>query len=281
MSKELKAVQYNQLQTQSQRRNPLTGDWIKNTEQLQIAKRYDHPRINTFDNAKMNQLLKVVGKWRVFIGVQNEAQPEELVMLTKFIHKEYGAIFSLPEIEDCIDLSVTGKLNVDAKPYNSFSPLYVSTILNAYIEYRNEKIAEIRKEQDRWEIEQKEAYKRSPEYALELLKEHIVSVFLSIESGKEFFDYGNVLSKWLVSTKRITVNDEERQNAKDFANKKIESEKELNTNSMKSGIRKNLIMSNPEDNFEMYYREYFTRKYFSKYKNVGEIIQTLSLKDVQ
>ena len=281
MSKELKAVQYNQLQTQSQRRNPLTGGWIKNTEQLQIAKRYDHPRINTFDNAQMNQLLKVVGKWRVFIGVQNEAQPEELVMLTKFIHKEYGSIFSLPEIEDCIDLSVTGKLNVDAKPYNSFSPLYISTILNAYIEYRNEKIAEIRKEQDRWELEQKEAYKRSPEYALELLKEHIVSVFLSIESGKEFFDYGNVLSKWLVSTKRITVNDEERQNAKDFANKKIESEKELNVSAMKSGIRKNLIMSNPEDNFEMYYREYFTRKYFSKYKNVGEIIQTLSLKDVQ
>ena len=274
-------AQSKQQLTQFNKLNPLTGGWIAKEEHYIIAQNYDKPRIKTFNNAEMNNVLKMVGRWRVYVGIQNEASPEELVMVTKFIHQEFGAQLSLEEIEDCIQKSVTGKLGVDPKPYNSFSPLYVSSMLNAFIEHRNKEVAEIRKLQEKYEQQRDEEYKRSPEYGLKTLSENIVAVFESVKQGKEFFDFGNVISKWLVKTKRIAVNDAERENAKEYANNRIEMERMAINNQLDKGIRKSLLVSNPEDNFETYYRDYFTQKYFLRYDKVEDILKTLSLKDVQ
>ena len=79
------------------------------------------------------------------INIYNQDENEvakELVLLSQFIIKNYSDI-NLDEISLAIDLSLTNKLDVDVRTFNTFSPMYVSRILNAYKEYKKPIIKDV------------------------------------------------------------------------------------------------------------------------------------------
>ena len=81
-----------------------------------------------------------------------------------------------------------GDLNVDVEHYQSFTPLYISKILNAYKQYRGKIICDIR---DR--IEKLENVPKEPtlEERIELAKTSLQSMYNS-RADKRFYDYGGV-----------------------------------------------------------------------------------------
>ena len=130
------------LQVQSQNSN------LQLTKQKNILSKYcinesEIKLVNAvFSNnvLNMNDLIDVVAKWKWMVGVVNNNQSEddtaqELALLSTFIYNTYNSL-KIDEINLAIQLSLSNKLDCDVNTYNSFSPLYVSRILNAYLEYK-------------------------------------------------------------------------------------------------------------------------------------------------
>jgi len=96
------------------------------------------------------ELIKVVTEWRMMLGIKEEATGDEMAYNCRFIKEEYQD-FTIEKIKLAIKYSIRGLLNVDVKPYGSFSPLYISTILNAYRQYDSKVVADVLKEKHKSE----------------------------------------------------------------------------------------------------------------------------------
>src|SRR5210317_1623219 len=90
---------------------------------------YSLKRIKQFQsNDELKPLIDLIGKWRFYIGVKEELSQEELFMNVNFIRENFSEL-NLVDINQAINLSIKGTLNVDVEHYQSFTPLYISKIL--------------------------------------------------------------------------------------------------------------------------------------------------------
>ena len=98
------------------------------------------------------RLIQVVTKWRIMLGLSKDMSEEELKINVQFIKNSYGKL-TTKEIELAMDLSLQGRLGVDPQPYGNFSPLYISKILNAFVEKHDEQINALLQRKRQSEIE--------------------------------------------------------------------------------------------------------------------------------
>lgn len=99
-------------------------------------------KISAYQKSEMGEIIELIGKWRFMVGINTTIDPIELIALSEFLQKNYGQL-TVQEINLAINLSLKNVLAVDNKPYGSFSALYVSSILNAYIDYKQKIAKEI------------------------------------------------------------------------------------------------------------------------------------------
>jgi len=128
---------------------------LANTDEQRvlISVLFANKPISAYKKDEMGAIIDIIGKWRYLVGVNSTLEPIELVALTDFIQLNYGNL-NIQEINLAINLSLKGVLDVDNKPYGSFSALYISNILNAYLDYKIKIIKEIR--QIEYEKEEKQ-----------------------------------------------------------------------------------------------------------------------------
>ena len=88
-------------------------------------------KIAEFDSLDDGNLVKVLTLWRTYLGVKEEMTAFELDLNISHIKEMYPE-YTLDMIKMAIKCSMKGELKCDTKPYGSFSPFYISTILNAY-----------------------------------------------------------------------------------------------------------------------------------------------------
>lgn len=145
-------------------------------------------RIRDFkSNDELKPLIDLVGKWRYYIGIKEELSQEELFMNVTFIRENFSGL-NLVDIDQAINLSLRGDLNVDVEHYQSFTPLYISKILNSYKEYRGKIICDIRDRIEKLENVPKEA---TIEERIELAKSSLKQMYNN-RADKRFYDYGGV-----------------------------------------------------------------------------------------
>jgi hypothetical protein len=157
----------------------------------------------------MSSLIDVLAKWRWMSGVSNNSQGEddiakELVYLSEFVVKNYNNI-TIDEISLCIDLSLTNKLDVDVNTYNSFSPMYVSRILNAYIEYKRVLYNNIYSKKDLEDSRKFLEKKPTPEEKMHSMIDLIKYFYDEYKKEGEVKDHFNAIYNYLKRTNRITL----------------------------------------------------------------------------
>lgn len=138
-------------------------------------------------NDDLKPLIDLVGKWRYYIGIKEELSQEELFMNLNFIRENFSEL-NLVDINQAIDLSIKGDLDVEVEHYQSFTPLYISRILKSYKEYRNKVIFAIREKVNKIENVPKELTLNEK---VEITKTSLISMFSNRED-KRFYDYGGV-----------------------------------------------------------------------------------------
>jgi len=180
-----------------------------------------------YDNKDVNSLIDVLAKWRWMSGVNVNNQDEndvarELALISQFIISNYANI-TTDEISLAIDLSLTNKLDVDVRTFNSFSPMYVSRILNAYIEYRQQLYDEIYERKVRDEAKKKMEEKPSPEKRMVSMKDLILYFWEQYKNEGEVKDLFNVLYDYFKRTNQLNLTKELIDEAMEYGKEKSEN----------------------------------------------------------
>lgn len=87
----------------------------------------------------LNSLLV---RWANYVGVETP-EASQLNMLSNFI-KEHFPTFNATDIKECINLLANQTLDTDAEHYGKISPIYVSKVLKAYQEHKNNVVFKVR-----------------------------------------------------------------------------------------------------------------------------------------
>ena len=202
---------------------------VKNNHELIFVKSISVPNISELGRNISEKLLDTLAKWRWMAGISTHNQSEddiahELALICKFVMSNYPQI-TLDEISLAIDLSLTDKLNCDVRTFNTFSPMYVSRILNAYIEYKRTMYNDLMKRKESLDLKKEMDREITPEEKMEGMVELIRYFYDKHKSEGIVNDYFNTLYNYLRRTKRLIVGKPMIDDALKYA--KVESQKHI------------------------------------------------------
>ena len=228
------------------------------------------------ENKDINSLIDVLAKWRWMSGINVSNQHEddvarELALLSQFVVKNYPNI-TTDEISLAIDLSLTNKLDVDVRTFNSFSPMYVSRILNAYLEYRKIKYDEIYERKVRAEAKKKIEEKPSSEQRMVAMKDLILYFWEQYKSDGEVKDHFNVLYDYFKRTNQLNL-------SKELIDEALEYGKMKSKNYVADYFTDILGNEkvNGEDFDKRFARNYCIQKMFSECEDVHIIVSKVTI----
>ena len=191
-------------------------DWAQDDKK--IVKAYYDRKISTFfeaedKNQQFQNLHKLLIKWCVLTGVKPMPLDEEMRMFVEYVAEHFYR-FSLLEIDNAFNLATAGKLNVDPNHYQSFNVIYISNILNAYVEFRGKYILDYRKK-----LEESQKVEPTEEEKTQLMIEGILEAFDRYKEEPYFNPFGWVSYDFLTRLGVINLSNEQKE---DIKNKAIE-----------------------------------------------------------
>jgi hypothetical protein len=227
------------------------------------------------------RLIQVVTKWRIMLGLSKDMSEEELKINVQFIKNSYGKL-TAKEIELAIDLSLQGRLGVDAQPYGNFSPLYISKILNAFVDKHNEQINALlqRKRQAEIDAKRNEVDKRTPMEIADSVKNFITDWGKRVRENDRYYgDYNHSVWNFLNAGGFIEPDDDTLKAAKEFADAEHRKTEELESRNvfMKAmrGFQKEQEVKKRK---EMYGRFYVMRAFFRSLDDVDKFMAQFETK---
>lgn len=227
----------------------------------------------------VNKLIDVLAKWRWMSGINAYNQDEneigqELALISKFILSNYSTI-SLDEISLAIDLSLTDKLNVDVRTFNTFSPMYVSRILNAYLEYKRRLYNDMMDRKDRANAKKELEKKATPQEKMEAMVDLIHYFYEQYKSEGTINDYFNTLYNYLRRTKRLNPSKEVVEEAMEYG-------KSMAKEHINSFFGKGIADEKPnKENIEKRFaRNYCVQKYFDGV-DINEVTSTIKINEFE
>lgn len=236
-----------------------------------VVNKDEYAVINSFENkdkiAKVEKvgakLVDVLANWRWMAGINPNSQDEnevarELAIIAKFIINQYESL-TIDEIKLCIDLSLTDKLNVDVRTFNVFSPMYVSRILNAYLDYKRKIFNEVYERKEKKLNELKLNEQPSAEFKRNGLIELIEYVYAEYKEKGIVNDVFNSVYYFLLRTKRLPLDKSLIDEAMEYG--KLKSIQEINNvYGLQVQSRNNI---NKEAIQKRYARNYCVEKFFN------------------
>jgi len=177
------------------KRQELIGAWIKNQDEYDIVVAHLNTNLQKANNSVMNELVKTLGVWKFSLGSTQETSSEEYRFIALFIKDNFSE-FTVQEIGMAMKLSISGKLESE-KFYGSFSPLYISSVLNSYRQYRERVMRKAEEEAEKKKREEEKKKKATPEYQFEQMKGFINEQYEYYKIEKEIFDPFNLIYNFL------------------------------------------------------------------------------------
>jgi len=234
-------------------------------------------RIRDFNtNDELKPLIDLVGKWRYYIGIREELSQEELFMNITFIRENFNEL-NLVDINEAINLSLKGDLNIDVEHYQNFTPLYISKILKAYKEYRGKIIYDIRESISKIENQPVE-----PTLAekVDITKSSLLAMYKSRED-KRFHDYGGVTYDFIKRNQLMMFTKSLVAEAMDYGKKEtIKNTRKSAYKDVVLGTNKNLTTAREKKESEIrtLARNYVVMKWLLTFddKSFNEFLQKLT-----
>lgn len=185
--------------------------YARTKDEYQLVLAMEKPTLQLMDGSEsMPRLIDVLAKWRWMSGVSSNHQSEEdiakeLVLIADFIFRNYPKL-TIEEISLSIDLSLINTFDVDVNAYNSFSPIYVSRILNAYLDYKRGLYNTISAKKDLEDSRKFLEKKPTPLEKMNSMIELIKYFYDEYKSVGEVKDHFNSIYQFFKRTNRISLN---------------------------------------------------------------------------
>ncbi len=199
--------------------------FVQNQEEYNFNLAFYNKTIKQYSNNEhIDTLIDLLAKWRWMSGVSSINQDEdeiaqELALISKFIITNYNSL-TLEEISLAIDLSLTDKLDVDVRTFNTFTPMYVSRILNAYKEYKFELFNKLKEREIIAKQKIEKEKKLSPQEKMDATIDLIYYFYEQYNSSGDVNDLFNTIYNFLKRTDNIEIDKQLIDEAMAYGNEK-------------------------------------------------------------
>ena len=226
----------------------------------------------------LNSLLV---RWANYVGVETP-EASQLNMLSNFI-KEHFPTFNATDIKECINLLANHLLDTDAQHYGKISPIYVSAILKAYQEHKNNVVFKVRDNIQK--LKEAEVVPISNEERIANFKELLTIAKDENTKGLTYIDSGDSLYNFIKHNRLmpITKNNLNQQlidEALEYGNKlyiELRKKKVTETVIKKQSFKRLSDMEfEKKDLISKYAREYVVNKFLLE-MDLEEILRKINI----
>ena len=221
----------------------------------------------------MNSLIV---RWANYVGVETP-EASQINMLANFI-KEHFPTFNAYDLKECISMLASQSLETDAEHYGKISPIYVSKVLKAYQEHKNNVVFKVRENIEK--LRETEVVPMPNEERIANFKKLLTIAKGENTQGLTYIDSGDSIYNFVKYNKLIALSKELIEEAMDYGNKLyIEQRKKKVTETViKNQNFKRVadMQFEKEDIIKKYAREYVVNKFLLQL-NLNELLQKINI----
>jgi len=262
------------MQSRRQKINSLIK-YAKSQSEEELVLALDDIKIKEITREEADRLIEVVGKWGFYMGSSSRLTSDDILMLCKFLKDNYNFL-TIKEINLAISLNLKGELG-KIEYYGNLSPLFMSQVLNSYLEYRKDNMQPILERRDR------ESIKPTPpmpkEELLKMTKDAIRLEYTKFKKGEVVDDLFSIVYGYLSKNNRLVITDESKRYAFTHAQKMLvrENVKEAKTI---GDLIKNAIKKDDSLEFEKHYQNGLIMDFFSTIENIDEYVSGVNINEI-
>lgn len=172
------------------------------------------PKIKDYTTKKeLAYVNSLITRWAILLGV-TLPEPNEINIISNHI-KDNHPTFNAVDIEEAINLSVSGKIDTDAEHFGVLSAYYVSKIFKAYQVYKGVVLFKIREELAKKEREKKVI--PTEEQCINDFKLLLRNAKEKVLAKEQYYDFGDVLYYFFWTNNLV-----KRPMPEEFKNKALE-----------------------------------------------------------
>lgn len=221
----------------------------------------------------MNSLIV---RWANYVGVETP-EASQINMLANFI-KEHFPTFNAYDLKECISMLASQSLETDAEHYGKISPIYVSKVLKAYQEHKNNVVFKVRESIEK--LRETEVVPMPNEERIANFKKLLTIAKGENTQGLTYIDSGDSIYNFIKYNKLIALTKELIDEAMDYGNKLyIEQRKKKVTETViKNQNFKRVadMQFEKEDIIKKYAREYVVNRFLLQL-NLNELLQKINI----
>jgi hypothetical protein len=217
------------------------------TSKKSLQLHFEAKKIRDYEAFEFQQLHLTLLALCKLIGV-TEAPDDAIIKLLIEHLQDHHKDFSKEEITRAFSLATAGKLNFEFVHYNRITPQLLSLTLNKYKEQRNKDLTLFNREQDKARMitdsnaekpSDEEMQKRYIQSSLDLFERYRHSRDNPNESTfLPFYDYGNIVYKFLDKIKCIKISNEDKHEIYKTALESVIEEKKLNRKTSSNDLKR-------------------------------------------
>jgi len=221
----------------------------------------------------MNSLIV---RWANYVGVETP-EASQINMLANFI-KEHFPTFNAYDLKECISMLASQSLETDAEHYGKISPIYVSKVLKAYQEHKNNVVFKVRESIEK--LRETEVVPMPNEERIANFKKLLTIAKSENTQGLTYIDSGDSIYNFVKFNKLIPLSKELIDEAMDYGSKLyIEQRKKKVTETViKNQNFKRVadMQFEKEDIIKKYAREYVVNRFLLQL-NLNELLQKINI----
>jgi hypothetical protein len=263
-----------------QQNSVLITNVLPNTTSKEISIYNAHvtdKRLREFSTKEDLMLMNsLIVRWATYVGVETP-EASQINMLANFI-KEHFATFNAYDLKECISMLASQSLETDAEHYGKISPIYVSKVLKAYQEHKNNVVFKVRENIEK--LRETEVVPMPNKERIANFKKLLTIAKGENTQGLTYIDSGDSIYNFVKFNKLIPLSKELIDEAMDYGSKLyIEQRKKKVTETViKNQNFKRVadMQFEKEDIIKKYAREFVVNRFLLKLE-LAELLQKINI----
>jgi hypothetical protein len=263
-----------EMQSRKQKVNSLIK-YVKNEDEKQIVQALDDVKIKEITREDADRLIEVVGKWGFYMGSSARLSSDDILLLCKFLKDNYNFL-TINEINLAISLNLKGALG-KIEYYGNLSPLYMSQVLNAFLEYRKENLQPLLERKDRDDVKPTPQLNKGE--LVKMTQDALRLEYSKFIKGEVVDDLFSIVYTYLDKNNKLNLSDDSKRKAFAFSQKMLSNENTRQAKNIGDLIR-NAVQKDDTIRFEKYFQNGILMDFFSKIESVDDLVNGVNINEI-
>lgn len=263
-----------EMQSRKQKVNSLIK-YVKNEDEKQIVQALDDVKIKEITREDADRLIEVVGKWGFYMGSSARLSSDDILLLCKFLKDNYNFL-TINEINLAISLNLKGALG-KIEYYGNLSPLYMSQVLNSFLEYRKENLQPLLERKDRDDVKPTPQLNKGE--LVKMTQDALRLEYSKFIKGEVVDDLFSIVYTYLDKNNKLNLSDDSKRKAFAFAQKMLSNENTRQAKNLGDLIR-NAVQKDDTIRFEKYFQNGILMDFFSKIESVDDLVNSVNINEI-